>query len=265
MQRSKSEAVVDVTRPNHPPIFVQVLFQQAIKHQPAILFFDQVEELFRERSDDAPHSSNLFGELLDLWSSLTSNNHQVLIIGATNLPEKVDASFRDRFDDTVLIPLPNEASKKRLLERGLNIPETPQSFSSDQMDRLVTEHMNLFSCRTIESMLQKIKKRRLIEIIRSQTFVRVCFRVLSACFVRQYADSKLQTAIKGSVFWTPYVQHAVNPVSDSDPSPNRNLPRKATFKELGQSNVRPRPLLYDEMVAVIQKYKPDRTHEEIAR
>lgn len=61
------------------------------------------------------------------------------------------------------------------------------------------------------------------------------------------------------------MQHAINPVSDADPSPTRSLAREATFKELGESNVRPRPLLYDKVYAVMREYKPGPVYERPAK
>lgn len=156
-----------------PLRFARALFQQAIENSPSILFFDDAEGLFRDRRHDKVHSTTLIGELHVLWSSLTLSNHQVLVIGATNRPELLDPLSLSRFGKPVLIPLPNEASKKRLLERGLNIPEIPHSFSSEQLDRLVAEYMDLFDCRTIDAMLSDIESDRLDEMFNSPMFVQV--------------------------------------------------------------------------------------------
>lgn len=109
---------------------VRALFLLAKKLSPSIVFIDEIDSLLGSRSDaDTESSRRIKNEFLIQWSELSSSTtkendqnelkHQVLILGATNLPWMIDEAARRRFAKRQYIPLPEEETRKHQIERLL--------------------------------------------------------------------------------------------------------------------------------------------------
>ncbi|KAL8812489.1 MAG: hypothetical protein Q9223_000101 [Gallowayella weberi] len=109
---------------------LRLLFEEARKTQPSIIFFDEIDGLAPVRSSkqDQIHSS-IVSTLLALMDGMDGRG-QVIIIGATNRPDSVDPALRrpGRFDREFYFPLPNLAARRSILDihtKGWNPPLTP--------------------------------------------------------------------------------------------------------------------------------------------
>lgn len=90
-----------------------------------VLFFDEVENLVAERSGDSLQASrvSITNEFLTQMNSIEEN---VMVIGATNLPYKVDSAAARRFHTKLLCPHPGPegmAEKWRLSLAGVTLKE----------------------------------------------------------------------------------------------------------------------------------------------
>ena len=78
------------------------IFEQARRTAPAVIFFDEIEAIGgkRQHSREAT-SAKVVSQFLTELDGFAQNNHQVLVLGATNVPWAVDPAFRrpGRFDD----------------------------------------------------------------------------------------------------------------------------------------------------------------------
>jgi len=87
-----------------------------------VLFFDEIEALGgrREFSREAT-SSKLVSQFLSELDGFSQNNHNVLILGATNVPWAIDAAFRrpGRFDRVLFVPPPDAPARQTILDRLL--------------------------------------------------------------------------------------------------------------------------------------------------
>ncbi|XP_077251357.1 P-loop containing nucleoside triphosphate hydrolases superfamily protein [Tasmannia lanceolata] len=96
---------------------LRLLFQVAERCQPSIIFFDEIDGLAPRRSkqQDQTHSS-VVSTLLALLDGLKSRG-SVIVIGATNRPEAVDAALRrpGRFDREIYFPLPSVKDRSSIL------------------------------------------------------------------------------------------------------------------------------------------------------
>ena len=96
---------------------LRLLFEEAQKRQPSIIFFDEIDGLCPVRSSkqDQIHNS-IVSTLLALMDGL-DNRGQVVIIGATNRIDAVDSALRrpGRFDRELSFPLPNVKARKEIL------------------------------------------------------------------------------------------------------------------------------------------------------
>jgi SpoVK/Ycf46/Vps4 family AAA+-type ATPase len=97
---------------------LRLLFEEAKKSQPSIIFFDEIDGLAPVRSSkqDQIHAS-IVSTLLALMDGMDGRG-QVIVIGATNRPDAIDPALRrpGRFDREFYFPLPNFDARKKILE-----------------------------------------------------------------------------------------------------------------------------------------------------
>lgn len=106
---------------------LRILFEDAKKNQPSIIFFDEIDGLAPVRSSkqDQIHAS-IVSTLLALMDGMDSRG-QVIILGATNRPDSVDPALRrpGRFDREFYFPLPNQEARRAIINihtRGWDPP-----------------------------------------------------------------------------------------------------------------------------------------------
>lgn len=96
---------------------LRMTFEAAKKHEPAIIFFDEIDGLAPVRSSrqDQIHSS-IVSTLLGLMDGLDSRG-KIVVIGATNRVDAIDPALRrpGRFDRELIFTLPNQEARKRIL------------------------------------------------------------------------------------------------------------------------------------------------------
>eukprot|EP01084_Bolivina_argentea_P296467 510614_1 len=97
---------------------LRLLFDEAHKNQPAVIFFDEIDGLAPVRSSrqDQIHSS-IVSTLLALMDGLDSRG-QIIVIGATNRPDAIDPALRrpGRFDRELCFNLPTKKARKEILK-----------------------------------------------------------------------------------------------------------------------------------------------------
>lgn len=96
---------------------LRLLFEEAKRAQPSIIFFDEIDGLAPVRSSkqDQIHAS-IVSTLLALMDGMDGRG-QVVVIGATNRPDSVDPALRrpGRFDREFYFPLPSRAARQSIL------------------------------------------------------------------------------------------------------------------------------------------------------
>lgn len=96
---------------------LRLLFEEAQKRQPAIIFFDELDGLAPVRSSktDQIHNS-LVATLLALMDGL-DNRGRVVVLGATNRVDSIDGALRrpGRFDRELAFPLPGVHARGEIL------------------------------------------------------------------------------------------------------------------------------------------------------
>ncbi|KAL9101599.1 MAG: hypothetical protein Q9163_003160 [Psora crenata] len=109
---------------------LRLLFDEARKNQPSIIFFDEIDGLAPVRSSkqEQIHAS-IVSTLLALMDGMDGRG-QVIVIGATNRPDSVDPALRrpGRFDREFYFPLPNMEARRSILDihtKGWQPPLAP--------------------------------------------------------------------------------------------------------------------------------------------
>lgn len=110
---------------------LRLLFEEARKTQPSIIFFDEIDGLAPVRSSkqEQIHAS-IVATLLALMDGMDGRG-QVIVIGATNRPDSVDPALRrpGRFDREFYFPLPSVAGRRAILDihtKGWEPPLKPE-------------------------------------------------------------------------------------------------------------------------------------------
>lgn len=106
------------------------VFEEAEAHAPAIIFIDEIDAIAPKREDmggEKQVERRVVAQLLALLDGLKSRG-QVIVIGATNLPNTLDPALRrpGRFDREILIPIPDKNARYEILQihtRGMPLTE----------------------------------------------------------------------------------------------------------------------------------------------
>ncbi|MCP5517540.1 MAG: AAA family ATPase [Verrucomicrobiales bacterium] len=104
------------------------VFDQARRHRPCVLFFDEVDALGASRSDMRQNAGRmLINQFLAELDGVRDSNEGVLVLGATNAPWHLDSAFRrpGRFDRILFVPPPDADARAEILR--LQCQGKPQS------------------------------------------------------------------------------------------------------------------------------------------
>lgn len=96
---------------------LDLLFTEAKRQQPSIIFFDEIDGLAPTRHTKTEQTqAALVATFLALLDGLDDRG-QVVVIGATNRPDTLDPALRrpGRFDRELLFPLPDAAARRHIL------------------------------------------------------------------------------------------------------------------------------------------------------
>ncbi|KAJ2312858.1 AAA+-type ATPase, partial [Coemansia sp. RSA 2705] len=99
------------------------IFDQARQRSPSIVFIDEIDALCPKRGDsESEAGKRMVTTLLTLLDGADGRaGDRVVVLGATNRPNAIDAALRrpGRFDREIEIPIPTLAGRQRILEKKL--------------------------------------------------------------------------------------------------------------------------------------------------
>lgn len=96
------------------------VFEDAQSHAPAIIFIDEIDAIAPKREEmggEKQVERRVVAQLLALLDGLESRG-QIIVIGATNIPNTLDPALRrpGRFDREISIPIPDKFGRLEILE-----------------------------------------------------------------------------------------------------------------------------------------------------
>jgi transitional endoplasmic reticulum ATPase len=94
------------------------IFEEAAKKAPTIIFIDEIDAIAPKRAETLGDvEKRVVAQLLGLMDGLQSRG-QVIVIGATNIPDALDPALRrpGRFDREIMIPAPDKAGRLEILQ-----------------------------------------------------------------------------------------------------------------------------------------------------
>jgi len=101
----------------------EAVFSLAVKLQPTIIFIDEIDTFLRSRtSGDHEATAMIKTQFMSFWDGLlTDAKCQVMIVGATNRPQDVDAAILRRMPSMFYIGLPDATQRRRILHIILDL------------------------------------------------------------------------------------------------------------------------------------------------
>ncbi|MBI4286263.1 MAG: AAA family ATPase, partial [Chloroflexi bacterium] len=109
---------------------LRAVFEEARSHAPAILFIDEIDAIAPKREEmggEKQVERRVVAQLLALMDGLESRG-EVIVIGATNIPNSLDPALRrpGRFDREIAISIPDQRGRLEILHihtRGMPLAE----------------------------------------------------------------------------------------------------------------------------------------------
>jgi len=114
---------------------VERTFEVAKRLSPCILFIDEFDSVAKtRRSDEHAALKRAVNTLLKSIDDISLVRDDVLLIGATNHPDQLDAAAWRRFDEIVNFPKPDERMRAdilRLITREIDIVGNPETIAAE--------------------------------------------------------------------------------------------------------------------------------------
>lgn len=134
------------------------VFSNARKTAPTILFFDEIDALGKKRSSAGTDevTPRVLTTLLQEMDGAVKSKSNVIVIGATNVPNKLDPALLrpGRFDKIIYMHLPDEEGRKKIFE--VSFGNTP--FAEDIDLDLLARKTQRFSGADIKNVAVEAKR-----------------------------------------------------------------------------------------------------------
>src|SRR5713101_1121790 len=130
------------------------VFEEAARRAPAILFIDEIDAVAPKRAEVSGEvEKRVVAQLLSLMDGFVSRG-QVIVIGATNIPEVLDPALRrpGRFDREIEIGVPNTQARLQILK----IHTRAMPLAADVNLQEIAEHSHGFVGADLEALCQEV-------------------------------------------------------------------------------------------------------------
>ena len=130
------------------------VFEEAARHAPAILFIDEIDAVAPKRAEVTGEvEKRVVAQLLSLMDGFVSRG-QVIVIGATNIPEVLDPALRrpGRFDREIEIGVPNTQARLQILKIHTRAMPLGPEVSLEE----IAEHSHGFVGADLEALCQEV-------------------------------------------------------------------------------------------------------------
>jgi vacuolar protein-sorting-associated protein 4 len=96
---------------------LNMLFELAIEEAPSIIIIDEIDSLGRTRTgNESECERRIKNEFLKQMDNIkTLKNKRVSVFATTNMPWQMDVAALRRFERKVLVPMPNQEAREKIL------------------------------------------------------------------------------------------------------------------------------------------------------
>ena len=124
---------------------IRAIFNRARKYAPAIIFIDEIDAIGKTRTGESHTESTLNALLTEMDGFTVDLNNPVFVLAATNYsiepsqgrPMSLDPALVRRFDNRILVDLPNEEEREKYL-RILTEKKRFEEISKDVLHNIAT-------------------------------------------------------------------------------------------------------------------------------
>lgn len=157
------------------PKAVRELFILAREHRPAVVFVDEVDMLASKRTSGDNGGSmvrrEVLTEFLIQMDGVGSENHGIVVVGATNRPWDIDAAVLGRFQKKIHVKLPEEDQRLHILRGLLKDVQKVDGLDDDLVE--IAKDTNLFSARDLKALVQEARHETLLDLRGAKKFLKV--------------------------------------------------------------------------------------------
>lgn len=146
---------------------IKKLFRDARKNKRAVIFFDEFEALGKSRNSSETNDLNIVPELLAQIQGFEKNENTLLLLAATNRPWDIDSALLrpGRFNEKILIPLPDDKSRRAIIEKQLHDVPVDESVSIDDIVKITDG----FNGADVVEFCDQLKNGPILRSIRNKT------------------------------------------------------------------------------------------------
>ena len=140
---------------------MKALFEEARRAESAVIFFDEIDSIAAKRTESSP-ADRLVAELLVQMDGIHKHEGNLTILAATNRLQALDEAILrpGRFDEKILIPLPDATARRAMFEKHLcGIPSSVSDYTG------LAAHTEGFSGAQIELVCERAKQKVIRSII----------------------------------------------------------------------------------------------------
>lgn len=134
---------------------VKAAFHEAKDHAPCILFFDELDQICRDRGSKTAegHDQRLSTEFIQEYDLLKTSKDTVVVLTASNYPDRIEGAMLSRIRTNYLVPLPEEKLRESYFRRKLKQFKLSDDISYEDM----ADWTDNFSMRDVENVTNYIK------------------------------------------------------------------------------------------------------------
>jgi len=149
---------------------VRILFELARQHAPSTIFIDEIDSLCSSRGDGEHEASRrVKTEFLTQIDGLNNGTVEgdspapyVMVLAATNFPWDLDSAMMRRLEKRVLINLPDQPQRKKLLEIALKTSALAPDVDLDELARKTEGYSGDDCCNICKRAAMNVMRRRLV-------------------------------------------------------------------------------------------------------
>lgn len=137
---------------------IRNLFREARKHPLSVIFIDELETIFRKRSESIHETTQkVITVILQELDGINDEQNPFMLLGATNMPWMIDEAFlrTGRFDVMAYVGLPDAAARKKIIEnlfKDVAYPVEPEGVE------MLVQKTDGFSGADLKGVAQKVKQ-----------------------------------------------------------------------------------------------------------
>jgi len=119
--------------------YTRAVFTLASKISPCVIFVDEIDSLLGKRESNGEHEAmrKIKNEFMMMWDGLKSKDmERVIVLGATNRPFDLDDAVLRRMPRRLLVDLPDNENRKKILKVILLDEELSPNVNIDEISNL---------------------------------------------------------------------------------------------------------------------------------